>query len=318
MNGALGADRVPEQQMVLDDGGGASQSDTLLGAEAALDANAARNDTRTSETPMDPMDVAVTTTVVSRSDGEAGPSVALVTMPSPAQGCRACNSKSKNYTHTCPLKRNAASITLTPIRSKRDRLPTQQLLSLTSKPSAAAEALALTTSADAPGTSSAVAPNVPVTLGAGDDAMIVAADEPSTNASFAFRRLLGRMRRLDADASGDEFEYELEGNDGTKRVCSFNEARDLPLRIKDEEENAWSCQCCSEKDWSFESARRFASGVARHRLRASSKWRRPRRPLGPRWLRIVCIPSACARSRSGNRRCGQSGGLEAHMQAKRR
>ena len=100
MNGALGAVRVPEQQMVLDDGGGASQSDTLLGAEAALDANAARNDTRTSETPMDPMDVAVTTTVVSRSDGEAGPSVALVTMPSPAQGASLCQLNSTQLNST--------------------------------------------------------------------------------------------------------------------------------------------------------------------------------------------------------------------------
>ena len=89
-----------------------------------------------------------------------------------------------------------------------------------------------------------VAPNVPVTLGAGDDAMIVAADEPSTNASFAFRRLLRRMRRLYADASGDEFEYELEGNDGTKRVCSSDEFRAL-LRLKDEEYIAWSCALAS-------------------------------------------------------------------------
>ena len=56
---------------MLDDGGGASQGDTLIGVATASDANAARNDTRTSDTTMDPMDSAVTTTVVSRSDGEA-------------------------------------------------------------------------------------------------------------------------------------------------------------------------------------------------------------------------------------------------------
>ena len=79
----MGADRVPEQEMVPDDGGGASQSDTLIGAAAASDDNAARNDTRMSNTPMDPMDVAVTTTAVSRSDGEAGPSVECGLIPSP-------------------------------------------------------------------------------------------------------------------------------------------------------------------------------------------------------------------------------------------
>ena len=35
--------------MVPDDGGGASQSDTLIGAAAAADANASRNDTLTSD-----------------------------------------------------------------------------------------------------------------------------------------------------------------------------------------------------------------------------------------------------------------------------
>ena len=37
MNGALGADRIPEQQMVPDDGGGASQSDTCARLGAAAD-----------------------------------------------------------------------------------------------------------------------------------------------------------------------------------------------------------------------------------------------------------------------------------------
>ena len=86
----------PEQRMVPDDGCGASQSDTLIGAAAAADANGARNDT--SDSLMNTVDAAMTMTVVTRSDGEAGPIVECGLIPSPTPGCPAPCCKNKKYT----------------------------------------------------------------------------------------------------------------------------------------------------------------------------------------------------------------------------